>query len=92
MTRTVNVHEAKTHLSELLRLVEAGEDVIIARAGKPVARLVVETGAQARKSVIGAMEGQIWISEDFAEPMPPEWLEQFYGGKVEMPRAKEATA
>ncbi|MDP5183343.1 type II toxin-antitoxin system prevent-host-death family antitoxin [Blastococcus sp. BMG 814] len=40
MTRTVNVHEAKTHLSRLLEAVEAGEDVVIARAGKPVARLV----------------------------------------------------
>ncbi len=43
MSTTVNVHEAKTHLSRLLEAVEAGEDVVIARAGKPIARLVPAT-------------------------------------------------
>ena len=76
MTRIVNVHEAKTHLSELLRLVEAGEEIVIARAGKPVARLGPVSGR--RESIIGALEGRISISDDFDEPMPAEWLNAFY--------------
>jgi prevent-host-death family protein len=64
MPKTVNVHEAKTHLSRLLEAVEAGEEIIIARAGKPVARLApLEEPRQPRRP--GALAGQIWIAEDF---------------------------
>jgi prevent-host-death family protein len=73
-----NVHQAKTHLSRLLEQVENGEEVIIARAGKPVARLVpyAETPAPRRP---GALRGQIEIADDFDET--PGWLvDAFEGG------------
>lgn len=72
----VNVHEAKTHLSRLLQRVEAGEEVVIARAGKPVARLVpVETASRRR---FGLDAGVFTVPDDFDEPLPPEVLERFY--------------
>lgn len=75
MSKTVNVHEAKTHLSRLLADVERGQEVTIARAGKPVARLVqVEPPA---KRELGADRGSIWISPDFDAPMPDEWLDEW---------------
>jgi prevent-host-death family protein len=73
----VNVHEAKTHLSRLLERVEAGEEVVIARAGKPVARLVPAT--QPRPRVPGSLAGQIVIHPDFDE-LPPEFEEAFGDG------------
>ncbi|MGA9159859.1 MAG: type II toxin-antitoxin system Phd/YefM family antitoxin [Actinomycetota bacterium] len=66
---TVNVHEAKTHLSRLLERVENGEEIVIARAGKPVARLV-PIEAAAGKRPLGLYKGQIWMSDDFDEPLP----------------------
>ena len=64
----VNVHEAKTQLSRLLEAVERGEEVIIARAGQPIATLVPYRPRQ-RVAPPGAMAGQIWIADDFDEPM-----------------------
>lgn len=66
---SVNVHEAKTHLSRLLERVEHGEEIVIARAGKPVARLV-PIEAAAGKRPLGLYKGQIWMSDDFDEPLP----------------------
>jgi prevent-host-death family protein len=66
---TVNVHDAKTHLSRLLERVERGEEIVIARAGKPVARLVAIEPVLARRP-LGKYRGQIWISDDFDEPLP----------------------
>ena len=63
---TVGVGEAKTHLSELLRRVERGEEVIIERGGTPVARLVPE---QPPRRVFGQLRGQIRIGEDFDAPL-----------------------
>jgi prevent-host-death family protein len=71
MDSIVNVHEAKTHLSELLRRVEGGEEIVVARAGKPVARLV-PAAATPRRRVGGQLKGQVWISPDFDDPLPPE--------------------
>ncbi len=69
--KKVNIHEAKTHLSRLVEDVAAGEEVIIAKAGKPVARLVpFEKPATPRKP--GALRGLIKIAEDFDAPLPPE--------------------
>lgn len=65
----VNVHEAKTHLSRLLERVEDGEEIVIARAGKPVAKLVPIEAASGKRP-IGLYKGQIWMSEDFDEPLP----------------------
>ena len=66
---SVNVHEAKTHLSRLLERVEHGEEIVIARAGKPIARLVPLEPAEPRR-LIGRNRGKIWMSEDFDEPLP----------------------
>ncbi len=71
-----NVHEAKTHLSRLLARAEAGEEVVISRAGKPVARLVAI--APPKKSVLGMDRGKGWIADDFDAPLPPELLALFY--------------
>ena len=67
MTRTVNVYEAKTRLSELLNAVEAGEDVVIARAGRPVARMVACSGRVGQRPGRGTWRDKIWISEDFED-------------------------
>jgi prevent-host-death family protein len=66
---TVNVHEAKTHLSRLLERVERGEEIVIARAGKPVARLVPVEPTTHRRP-IGRDKGRVWMSDDFDEPLP----------------------
>lgn len=71
----VNVHEAKTHLSRLLMRVAAGEEIVIARAGKPVAKLVpVEPRPQ---RVLGQDEGLFEVPDDFDAPLPPEVLASF---------------
>jgi prevent-host-death family protein len=71
----VNVHEAKTHLSRLLLRVAGGEEIVIARAGKPVARLVpVEPKSQ---RVIGQDDGLFEVPDDFDAPLPDEVLALF---------------
>jgi len=72
-TRTVNIHEAKTHLSELLALALEGEEVIIARANKPIARLVPLEQPKKRR-IAGLHRGQIWMSDDFNDPLPDEFF------------------
>ncbi len=67
----VNVHQAKTHLSRLLARVAAGEEIIISKAGKPVARLVPFHGSP-KKRVPGLDRGKVWIAEDFDAPLPAE--------------------
>lgn len=73
--KIVNVHEAKTHLSRLLADVERGAEVTIARAGRPIARLV--PAGPAAKRELGLERGQIWIAPDFDDPMPDEWLDEW---------------
>ena len=72
---TVNVHQAKTHLSKLLERVEAGEEVIIARAGEPVARLI--PFARPGKRTLGLDAGQGFIAPDFDAPLPDDLLADF---------------
>ena len=72
----VNVHEAKTHLSRLLSRVEAGEQVTIARAGRPVARLV-PIGQARRRRTPGRDVGRGRIAEDFDAPLPAALLRAF---------------
>jgi prevent-host-death family protein len=76
MTMTVNVHDAKTQLSRLLLRIGQGEEVVIARAGKPVARLV-PFAAQSVRRAAGSARGQVWIAPDFAAPLPDEVLAAF---------------
>ncbi|MBA2438359.1 MAG: type II toxin-antitoxin system Phd/YefM family antitoxin [Acidimicrobiia bacterium] len=67
----VNMHEAKTHLSRLVARAAAGEDIVIGKAGKPVARLVpYSERTEPRKP--GGLKGKIWIADDFDET--PQWL------------------
>ena len=73
---TFNVHEAKTHFSRLLDRVEQGEEVIIAKSGRPVAKLV-RVVAEPRKP--GRLKGRIRIAPDFDEPLPEEILAAFRG-------------
>jgi prevent-host-death family protein len=78
----VNIHQAKTHLSRLLRRVAEGEEVTIARAGVPVARLVPVEKKPLKKRPLGMDRGKIWIAEDFDAPLPDEILKTFYGGTL----------
>ncbi len=65
--RIVNIHEAKTHLSRLVERVEAGEEVVIARAGRPVARLVA-FHARTKPRVPGLWRGRVHMAADFDAP------------------------
>ena len=76
MATTVNLYEAKTHLSELVERAAGGEEIIIAKAGAPKARLVPLAAATTPR-VPGGWEGQIWIADDFDEPLPPDILAGF---------------
>ncbi|MGH3086270.1 MAG: type II toxin-antitoxin system Phd/YefM family antitoxin [Rubrobacteraceae bacterium] len=76
--KTVNVHEAKTHLSRLLERVSAGEEIIIAKSGKPVARLVPEKKRVKRRKPGGGI-GRITIKESFYDPLPEDILRAFEG-------------
>jgi antitoxin (DNA-binding transcriptional repressor) of toxin-antitoxin stability system len=70
MATTVNIHEAKTHLSRLLESVERGEEVVIARAGHPVAKLSQFSPARPRVADPGSMQGTDWWSaDDFDAPI-----------------------
>jgi prevent-host-death family protein len=71
-----NVHDAKTHLSRLLERVAQGEEIIIAKSGRPVAKLV-RVAAEPRTP--GRLKGRIRISADFDEPLPDEILAPFRG-------------
>jgi len=75
MTKSVGVHEAKTHLSRLLERVSAGEEITITRRGEDVARLVPAPAAAARR--IGIDVGRFEVSDDFDAPLPPEVLGAF---------------
>jgi prevent-host-death family protein len=73
----VNIHEAKTHLSRLLERVAMGEEVIIAKAGEPVAKLVPITPS-ARKFKLGSAKGQFVVPDDFNDPLPKEIEDLFW--------------
>ena len=72
----VNVHEAKTQLSKLIAKVEQGEEVVIARDGKPIAKLV-PFRAPAKRLRIDDWKGRIWMSPDFDAPLSEEELEEW---------------
>ena len=76
----VNIHDAKTHLSRLLQRVLAGEEIVIAKAGKPVAKIVPYTESIVDR-VPGTAKGRIWIAEDFDAPLPDDILDAFEGGQ-----------
>lgn len=73
--RIVNMHEAKTHFSRLVDTVIHGNEILIAMAGKPVARLVpIEKKTKRR---FGVLKGKMRIAKDFDAPLPDEWLSEF---------------
>jgi len=74
MEEPVTIHAAKTHLSRLIARAEAGEEIIIARGRKPVAKLV-PIEAPKPKRVFGSLKGQVSIGREFFEPLPPEELD-----------------
>ncbi len=73
----VNIHEAKTHLSRLLERVAMGEEVIIAKAGKPVAKLVPIENSR-RKFRFGSAKGEFVVPDDFNDPLPKEIEDLFW--------------
>ena len=77
----VNIHEAKTKFSKLIQRVEAGEEITIARAGVPVARLVPAV-KQVDERPLGFARGQVWAADDFDAPLPDDLLKEFYGGEL----------
>jgi len=79
--KPVNILDAKTHFSKLLERVAQGEEVVIAKAGKPVARLIPERSAPAAKGVPGIDKGQIWIADDF-DSLSERELGEWYGSGV----------
>jgi len=70
--------EAKTHLSKLVEMAEHGEDVIIARAGKPVARLT-QLKPEKKPIVFGLLKGKLHVADDFDSPLPEDILRDFEG-------------
>lgn len=78
--RQVNIHDAKTHLSQLLDDVSRGDEIIIAKAGKPIARLVgSHTDMTPRPR--GLLKGKVRIGDDFDAPLPPDILQSFDGSE-----------
>lgn len=74
----VNVHQAKTQLSALLAKAERGEEVVIARDGKPIVRLQpVQAVREPRKP--GLAKGEFWMADDFDAPLPDDILKGFCG-------------
>jgi len=76
--QTVNIYEAKTKLSKLVDMAAGGTDVVIARAGKPVARLTTLKDEK-RPLVYGLLKGEGWIADDFNDPLPDDILAGFEG-------------
>jgi prevent-host-death family protein len=77
MTKSVGVHEAKTHLSRLLDEVAAGQEIVITRRGEQVASLVPVRRAAARR--FGMDRGRFTVPDDFDEPLPEDLLDAFEG-------------
>ena len=78
MAKPLNIYEAKTHLSRLVDRAAAGEEIIIAKAGRPVARLVPLEKTPVRR-VPGRWKGKLWIARDFDAPLPDDVLAAFEG-------------
>jgi prevent-host-death family protein len=78
----VNIFEAKTQFSKLVEMAENGQDVVIARAGKPVARLTQLESVKKRPIRFGGLKGKIWIADDFDAPLPPDVLAEFQDGPI----------
>ena len=86
MSTQVNIHEAKTHLSRLVARAAAGEEIVIARAGKPVARLVAVSDGKPNPRRIGAWKGKLWLADDWdSDAVNEEIARDFYEGEIFTP-------
>lgn len=84
MTTTVNIREARTQLSKLIERVRLGEEIVIAKAGRPVARLVPEEAARAKARQLGTGRGEIVIHDSFYDDLPG-WLLDLFEGEGDEP-------
>ena len=80
MPKVLNLYEAKSHLSELVDRAAGGEEIIIAKAGKPRARLVPLRSTRKRRTP-GAWKGKVWVADDFDAPLPADVLAGFFAEK-----------
>lgn len=76
--QTFNIHDAKPHFSRLVDAASAGEEIVIAKAGKPAARLVPITHSSMERK-FGVLKGKVRIAEDFDAPVPDDVLARFEG-------------
>lgn len=78
--QSVNIHTAKTHFSRLVDEAAAGQEIVIAKAGKPVAKLVpLDTRSKQPKRILGALAGRAVIPPDFDAPLPDAVIDAFEG-------------
>ncbi len=80
-TSVYNIAEAKAHLPELVERASAGETIVVARAGKPKARLVPLEGSAANLRVPGKGKGRFKVARGFDDPLPPDVLDLFEGSR-----------
>jgi prevent-host-death family protein len=78
MKDVINIHEAKTHLSRIVDEVAAGAEVIIAKSGKPLAKLI-SLSPPVKKKRLGLLKGKVKVADDFNAPLSPEILDSFEG-------------
>ena len=84
--RTINIHQAKTHLSRLVEDAAKGEEIVIAKAGKPMARLVPVETQERRVPKFGTLRGKIWVADDWDSPETNEAIwEDFWKEMEEEP-------
>jgi prevent-host-death family protein len=83
MVKVLNLYEAKTQLSKLVEEAAAGEEIVIAKAGTPKARLVPLRKPRRKP---GGWEGRVWVSGDFGDELPPDVLAGFLGSDEDEPR------
>lgn len=76
MTKTLNLYEAKNQLSALVDRAAKGEEIVIAKHGKPLAKLVPVATVKRERKPAGAL-GKVWMADDFDAPLPPEALKLF---------------
>lgn len=79
MSTTYNMHEAKTHLSRLAERAAQGEEIVIARAGRPLAKLVPIDEPRKRRNLGFWRQERVWVGDDFDEPLPWEIQRYFEG-------------
>ncbi len=75
--KAVNIHAAKTHLSRLVEQAASGEEIVIAKAGKPIAKLGPLRAASRNKRRLGVFAGRLNVPDDFDAPLPPKVLDAF---------------